>query len=219
MLIITSLAAAALAVCTADAASHPAASPPMIVTVVTLADVQPSLVSRVLEEADAIWRASGVTFVWRPVPRATATRLDPPPAGAGALRIVIGDGHGVSHDNRLPLGWIAFDDDGTPAQDIYLSYRNAVAFMGNSPGVAGLVTQMPPLEIEIKLARAMGRALAHELGHYLLASKAHTGRGLMQASHTASEFFEYSRRGFSIDAAQRQAIAARLREDAVVVSR
>jgi len=218
MLIITSLAAAALAVCTADAASHPAASPPMIVTVVTLADVRPSLVSRVLEEADAIWRASGVTFVWRPVPRATATRLDPPPPGTGALRIVIGDGHGVSHDSRLPLGWITFDD-GTPAQDIYLSYRNAVAFMANSPGVAGLVTQMPPMEIEIKLARAMGRALAHELGHYLLASKAHTSRGLMQASHTASEFFEFSRRGFSIDAAQRQAIDARLREDAVVVSR
>jgi hypothetical protein len=218
MLIITSLAAAALAVCTADAASHPAASPPMIVTVVTLADVRPSLVTRVLEEADLIWRASGVTFVWRTVPRATATRLDPAPAGAGALRIVIGDGHAVSHDGRLPLGWIEFDD-GAPAKDIHLSYRNAVTFMANSPGVAGLITQMPPLEIEIKLARAMGRALAHELGHYLLASKAHTRRGLMQASHTASEFFEYSRRGFSIDAAQRQAIAARLREDAVVVSR
>ena len=39
------------------------------------------------------------------------------------------------------------------------------------------------------LARAMGRALAHEMGHYLLASKEHTKNGLMQAHRTATEFF------------------------------
>jgi hypothetical protein len=69
------------------------------------------------------------------------------------------------------------------------------------------------------LGRAMGRALAHEIGHYLLASKLHTARGLMQASHTASEFFGADRRSFAIDAAQRQAVAARLRQAPLVVSR
>ena len=33
---------------------------------------------------------------------------------------------------------------------------------------------MPLAQREMLLARAMGRALAHELGHYLLASKIHT---------------------------------------------
>ena len=33
---------------------------------------------------------------------------------------------------------------------------------------------MPIFEREMLMARAMGRALAHELGHYFLASKEHT---------------------------------------------
>jgi hypothetical protein len=218
MLIITSLAAAALAVTPAAAAATTSAPPPMIVTVSALANVSPSLVSRVLEEADAIWHPAGLTFIWRRVPR-VAARLDQSPTDPSAgLQIVIGDARGVSHPDRMPLGWIQFDQGG-PAQEIYLSYRNAVDFMADSRGVVGLVDHMPPMEKEIKLARAMGRALAHELGHYLLSSKAHTGRGLMRASHTASEFFDFSRRGFGIDVAERQLIAARLSREGTVVSR
>jgi hypothetical protein len=222
MLIITSLAAAlaALAASPAAAVSTLPPPPPVVVTVTALANVSPSLVSRVLEEADAIWHPAGLAFVWRRMPASAATRLDQNPFDASCgLRIVIGDARGVSHDDGLlPLGWILFDQ-GSPAQEIYLSYRNAVEFMADSAGIAGPVSRMPPVEKEIKLARALGRALAHELGHYLFASKVHTHRGLMQASHTASEFFDFSRRGFDIDPAQRQLIAARLRQDGVVVSR
>jgi hypothetical protein len=218
MLIITSLAAAALAASPAAAASTPSAPPPMVVTVAAIADVPPSLVSRVLEEADAIWHPTGLAFVWRRVPRSAVIRLDQDPFDASCgLRVVIGDARGEANANRLPLGWIQFDHQ-HPAQEIYVSYQNAVDFMAGASGVTGPVSRMPPAEKEIKLARAMGRALAHELGHYLLASKVHTQRGLMQANHTATDFFDYSRHGFDIDAAQRQLIAA-LRQDAVVVRR
>ena len=70
-----------------------------------------------------------------------------------------------------------------------------------------------------QLARAMGRALAHELGHYLLASKAHTQRGLMKPVMTAVELFMPDASVFRIDPAQRRAVAARLRGDAMVASR
>ena len=56
----------------------------------------------------------------------------------------------------------------------------------------------------------MGRALAHELGHYLLASKAHTQRGLMQTQRSASELFSPARIRFEIDAVQRQTVVSRL---------
>jgi hypothetical protein len=56
----------------------------------------------------------------------------------------------------------------------------------------------------------MGRALAHELGHSLLASKAHSAQGLMKARLTASELFSLPRDRFGIDAQQRAAIAGRL---------
>jgi hypothetical protein len=143
--------------------------------------------------------------------------MDQVPA-ATTLRIVIGTARGNGRENRIPLGWIQFDDDG-PTPQIYVSYRNAVEYMNGSEGVIGIASQMTMLERELYLSRAMGRALAHELGHYLLASKEHTRRGLMQATHTASDFFDGQRRAFGIDAAQRQSAAARLRPDGVVVSR
>src|SRR5262249_46543677 len=203
MLIIPSLAAAALAASSAAAVAHPAAPPPMVVTVTALADVSPALVSRVLEEPDAIWQAAGVVFVWRRVPLSAATRLDQDPFDASSgLRVVIGNAPGTLHDNLMPLGWIQFAHE-SPAQEIYLSYRNAVAFMIESAPVTGVISRMPPAEKEIKLSRAMGRALAHELGHYLMASKVHSRHGLMQARHTAYEFFEFSRHGFEIDMTER----------------
>jgi hypothetical protein len=171
----------------------------------------------VLEEANAIWNAAGVTFVWRRVSPHAAARMDQVPA-ATALRIVIGTARGIGRENRIPLGWIQFDDDG-PAREIYVSYRNAVEYLNGSEAVIGIASRMTILEREVYLSRAMGRALAHELGHYLLASKEHTRRGLMQATHTASDFFDTQRRGFGIDAAQRQSVAARLRPDGIVVSR
>jgi len=216
-MLITSLAAAALAASLAAAASTPSPLPPLVVTVAEMTEMPPRLVPRVLEEANAIWNAAGVTFVWRRVSPQAAARMDQVPSPT-ALRIVIGTARGIGRENRIPLGWIQFDDDG-PAREIYVSYRNAVQYLTDSEAQVGIATQMTVLEREVYLSRAMGRALAHELGHYLLASKEHTRRGLMQATHTASDFFDTQRRAFAIDAAQRQSVAARLRPDGIVVSR
>jgi hypothetical protein len=91
--------------------------------------------------------------------------------------------------------------------------------MDMARAVVGVVAQMPIAPREILLARAMGRALAHEIGHYLLASKVHTQRGLLKASRTASELFSVERAGFKIDPSQQQQIAARLRGESLVVRR
>jgi hypothetical protein len=219
MLIIASLAAATFATSLAAAAPPASALPPIVVAVTVTANVSPSLVSRVLDETDAVWRASGLSFVWRRTPPSAAPRLDQPSGDVpGTLRIVIGDARGAAHDGLVPLGWIEFDE-GVPAREIYLSYGNAMEFMRSAQGIVGIIDQMPTLEREIKLARVMGRALAHELGHYLLASKAHTATGLMQASHSAMSFFNRERHGFEVDSAQRQQLVARLRQDPLVVRR
>ena len=68
----------------------------------------------------------------------------------------------------------------------------------------------PPGSAKTLLGRAMGRALAHELGHYLLASKVHTPRGLMQTPRSASEMFSPTRVRFEIDPVQKQAVVSRL---------
>jgi len=172
-------------------------------------DIPPALVSRVLAETDAIWRYSGFTFAWQQTPREDAP----------GLRVVIGHHVHRVREGGFALGWIVFGDAKTPAQEIYVSYENAQQLMVESPGVAGNPERMPPLEREVRLGRAMGRALAHEMGHYLLESKAHTLTGLMQAHLSAATFFGPDNRQFKLDGRQRRTITARLTRESVVVSR
>jgi hypothetical protein len=225
MMLTVTTAVVALLASTLVAASLPEASspatPPMIVTVVSAGEIPSRLVAAVLAEADTIWRPGGVTFSWRRVPpvQATSPLNERAPYLSNTLHLTIGDERGRGRDGRLPLGWIVFDDVTVPQQEIYLSHANAQAMMDSAAGVVGIVNQMPQSQRETLLARAMGRALAHELGHYLLASKAHTERGLMKAVLTAVELFQPGNGAFRIEPAQRRAVAARLRGEPLVASR
>jgi len=216
MLIATSLGAVAF-VASLATAPITAALPPVVVTVDVAADVPPMVVSIVLNEATEIWRPAGLSFIWRRTARPDASAIADPtspcPALPIGLRVVIGDERGSSPPERTPLGWIVFGPDDVPAHEIYVSHRNAVDFLAGARGVVPPVAQMPLAERNLKLGRAMGRALAHEMGHYLLASKVHARRGLMQATHTASAFFDNDRSSFAIDYALRQELAARLRHE------
>jgi hypothetical protein len=221
MLIATGLAVALASATPAEAA--PASPPPVVVSVVEAPGVPPTLVSAILAETDAIWRPAGVALLWqRTAPDGVAsprTAEIGPSLPALLLRVTIGNDAGVARDHRTPLGWIVFDDEHAPQQEIYVSYKNAKALMTAARPVIGVIDQMPILQREILLARAMGRVLAHEIGHYLLASKVHTKRGLLQASRTAAELFATDRGSFRIEPWQRHAVAARLVGDSVVAQR
>ena len=226
MMLIVTTAAVALLASTAIAAGAPAAAaaalPPMIVNVTAAADLSPQLVSLILAEADAIWRPNGVTFAWRRAARVVvpyALASETGPYVPNTLRLTIGGQRAPGRGGMMPLGWIVFDDVAAPAQEIYLSHANAEALLGDSRGVVGIASQMPILQRETLTARALGRALAHELGHYLLASKVHTRRGLMKAALSAVELFNADARGLRIDPDQRNTVAARLRGEPLVASR
>ena len=118
----------------------------------------------------------------------------------------------------MPLGWIKFED-GRPGPEIYVSFANAEMLMEESRGVVGLVGDMTIMQRQTLLGRVMGRALAHELGHYLLATKTHTAKGLLKAVRSAQELFGVDRRRFQLEPAQRTQIAARLNSEAVIASR
>jgi hypothetical protein len=223
MLIATTVAVALAASSLLD--PTPAAStttiPPTIVDITTAARLSPYLLARICAEAGAIWRQAGVTFAWRRTPRSAAGAggVETGPVVGDVLRLTIGSDRGVGRDGRLPLGWIVFDPATGPQQDIYLSHANALTMLEDARGVVGVVDQMPIAQRETLLARALGRALAHELGHYLLASKAHTAAGLMKASLTAVELFSPDAGAMRIEPAQRRAVAARLSADPLVAAR
>lgn len=202
------IAAAAFALTVAAA---PPPMPPMIVHVAAAANIPASLVTKLLDEADAIWRGTGVTFLWQRASHdvSAARRAMASPFGPPTLRLVIGDEPGVARDGGLALGWIVFEDQ-RPDQEIYVSYANARALLRQSIGVVGHPDSMPQLQRETLLGRAMGRALAHEIGHYLSGAKTHTSRGLMTAVHTAAEFFGQERVRFKIEPADTRRIVARM---------
>jgi hypothetical protein len=57
----------------------------------------------------------------------------------------------------------------------------------------------------------LGRALAHEIGHYLLATPTHAERGLMRATIDAREFADPGARTFALDDTAGQWLRSRLR--------
>jgi hypothetical protein len=177
----------------------PIAGPAMVVNVTAASDISRSLVTATLHEADAVWRAAGFRFIWERTPA-----LGP----ATALHVVIGGGASPA-SSTMPLAWIGFTEGGSPTSMIYVSHANAVSYMENSRETVGVTASMTVLQRETYLARAMGRALAHEIGHFLSGSPQHTTKGLMMASHSATDFFMAERSGFRIDASERRLMAAR----------
>jgi hypothetical protein len=195
--------------------------PPLVVSVYAAPGISPALVDRTLAEADAIWRAAGVTIDWQvrqhePLPDRARRARDPyVPA---ALRVIIDEAPGARQDGGMPIGWVAFAG-GDPEAELHVSHRNAVALLEAARQVSVSRNDMPPLEVEVLLGRAMGRALAHELGHYLFASKSHTGRGLMQAVRSAAEMFAPSRVRYEISRDERRAAAGRIWEQRRIAMR
>src|SRR5215212_1003316 len=109
MLTATSVAAAlfAFAAFAAPAAS-PSALPPLIVSVTTAGDVSPALLARIFAETDAIWRPTGISFLWRRVTREVvqfARAGETGPSVPDTLRLNIGNASGQPRDGRTPLGW------------------------------------------------------------------------------------------------------------------
>jgi len=186
--------ALAIAVASLDLASITA-------TVRSAPTISDRVVEEALAEADAIWRSNGVALVWRP-------GQDGAQSADATLRVLFEDGASTLKDYAGMLGTIAFAD-GVPLPSIRLSYANAFELLREQYGDGG-VNRMTVVERRTHLARALGRALAHEIGHYLLASSEHSARGLMKAQLVANDLFGPSRGAFGLTDAQRCDALARL---------
>ena len=209
---LTTLAAAALALTVAqpdaDANARPRTedAPPMTVNVYPARGISPHLVTETLNEAGAVWNDAGITLSWRVVPGGR-------PEYSATPHVVINDDPGrTARQGQTPVGWVEFHRPDEPDQEIHVSHGNGLKLLRQSAGLGRSIDRMPPTEINLLLGRMLGRALAHELGHFLLRSRIHTTAGLMRTGRSVSEFFAPGRRGFEVDAAQRSAVVARIRE-------
>lgn len=152
-----------------------------------------------LREASAIWKLGGVTLDWHATSEPTGG------GGRSTVNVTFDDAPGSVAGQDVPLGWVTLDAAGVPEGTIFLSRKNALR-------LAETIDEYRerPLKFQERLvARALGRALAHELGHYLTGTKEHTVSGLMKGRRLADEFFSTACVGFDVNGDERR-LAARM---------
>jgi len=161
------------------------------------------------DETSAIWRPYNVRISW-------VARNLPGSTGPEDVRIVVRlaqsgnpSGFQVNAEGRPVLGAIGFVD-GIPDGVITLSPEAIEAVILAIDWNGRPLTAWPIAVQEHLAGRAIGRALAHELGHYLLGEAAHTRVGLMRPSFKARELVEASRRQFLLQQGNLDGLAPRM---------
>jgi hypothetical protein len=151
-----------------------------------------------VKEATLIWAQYGVDLL--------ATSPDTPCRdGAITLAVVLAD-HPESPVPDSALGSIVFVEGGPGSQ--ILMYPNAiVALVSTATVLERSEPEWPTMLRNVVLGRVLGRALAHEIGHFLLRSRDHSTIGLMRARQSIADLVAPERNRFTLS----QEEGARLR--------
>jgi hypothetical protein len=148
--------------------------------------VSESVVDAMVAETAAIWKPLGVE-----VRRRAPGYREPP---AATVRVVLANDPDDALASEKRLGWIHFLAPGDPEPIVYVSRFAALQLLDSQ----STLRQYPETRRNMLLARMLGRALAHELGHYLLASTAHTSYGLMRSTWSLDALVGNDRVGFGL---------------------
>jgi hypothetical protein len=154
------------------------------VLLTTTSGVSPAVRMALMREATGIWARAGIRLAWA----SPAAR----PAGLvlGA-RIVERTGP-VSSDDVLMLGELVRGAGTTPFAMIALDRARAVAARPRSARA--------PLDDEQRVGLVLGRVIAHEIGHFLVAALPHQDEGLMRERFPEAELTDAWSTAFEVGA-------------------
>ena len=153
-----------------------------------------------MREVTRIWAVYGVDVraVTSEQSRDSAVRL--------SITLVDGD-RGAVHT----LGMARFVE-GQPQSTIVMYPDAVAALLSNEYLVTRECIRWAPACQDVLAGRVLGRALAHELGHYLLRMPGHSASGLMRAQPAADAFIDKESRGFQLAAENAREFAAMRRQ-------
>jgi len=165
------------------------------VDVTALAGVLPRALRSMMREASALWRPEGVTLAWVLSPAARAL-----PETRPTLDVVREAGVPNAPTGGAPrLGAAVFLDGSVDAERrLGLSVEAVGRLVDNTPWAGRHVAGWPSAVREELMGRALGRVLAHEIGHYVLAWRGHTPDGLMRAGFRLDQLIDPDRRPYAI---------------------
>jgi hypothetical protein len=158
-------------------------------------------------EATRIWSRSDVRLRW-----VAASELPFASPKSGWLLVQCSTGPlGSVSSNKSHLKAVATIRfvGAQPLNVITLSPQNAIALLDQDARRDWLLNLELPAVRHLRLGRMLGRALAHEIGHFLSQSEAHTERGLMKRTHSVAAFTGTSLHPFNISVEFRRAVQAR----------
>jgi hypothetical protein len=155
----------------------------------TATTLSPSARASMMNEAATIWRQHGVVINW----------LHPAivrPLAPDRLRVLIVQKRLLTDKAAEPVavGELVRPPNGHPVA--LISIEGARRMVANARGRAG--NEMIAVD-ERRLGIVLGRALAHEIGHYLLDTHTHARSGLMRPQFNALEFTDLRDGTFALD--------------------
>jgi hypothetical protein len=100
---------------------------------------------------------------------------------------------------QMPLGAVDFDAAGAPAHIVIVFLDRLVRLLEEASLWQLPAVNWPRGWRERIVGRAIGRVLAHEIGHVLLRSKGHADRGLMRAVQRADELVHPARNRYRLN--------------------
>lgn len=149
-----------------------------------------------VNEATRIWDAAGVRIEW-------TSPLSPLPAAHDTLRMLAVARPSIHvRPNPAVLGELLRLEGARPLALISLGEAERIA-------VRSLVDR-PQLLRDRYVGMVLGRAAAHEIGHYLLNTSAHVSEGLMRARFDEIEFANPRSNAFELDGDQRAWVRQRV---------
>ena len=156
--------------------------------------------SVLVSEAERIWRREGVALRWVAAPES-----GPPSA---PLRVLV-----ISRREALAAGTSTW----TVGELVPHAGQRALAIASIAGAERVVKASSSRLQLldgqeaaHYRLGVVLGRAVAHEIGHYLLATPTHAERGLMRATIDAREFADPGARTFALDDAAGQWLRSRM---------
>jgi hypothetical protein len=149
-----------------------------------------------IRETSTLWRAAGVHVHWSN-DALNLERVVTEPDGAHIRVVIAAEPSPTSTASNPSLSTIMFVD-GKPTTSI-TAYALDVRRLLESIRVDDIPFGDRPRILRDRLTgRVLGRALAHELGHFLFATAEHASSGLMRPAHRLDHLVDPSHRPFRI---------------------
>jgi hypothetical protein len=142
--------------------------------------IPPAIRRAVIAEAARIWLPYGIVVEGDDA-------VAPPCDGRVVALAIETDALPTTGRDEDALGSVRFAADGSPDSTIILYYGNAVRLAASAALLDTDALYLPASVRDQAVARTVGRALAHEVGHVLLRWQHHSSAGLMQPEqHTST---------------------------------